>query len=164
MHDDRIALIGVTDGDFQWMLGEGPSQRSNLQLPPGGADDPAILQIVRKITQRLHDAHCQGSWMIVSGVEVVGLCSYRRPPQGGSVEIGYGIAASRRNRGYATLAVAQIVQQARRDREVQRLVAETSISNPPSMRVLEKNGFARIGSRVDDDDGCVALWQKAIDR
>lgn len=162
MHDEQVALIAATDGDFRWMLGEGSSERPELRLPPGNVDDPAVLQIVRGITRRLHEANCRASWLIVSAMEVVGLCSYRRPPKNGSAEIGYGVAPSRRNRGYATLAVAQIVRLAERDPEVRLLVAETSVANPSSMRVLEKNGFERIGTRIDNEDGTVAVWHKTV--
>jgi RimJ/RimL family protein N-acetyltransferase len=162
MRAERVALVAVTDSDFEWMLAEKPQTCSNFQLPPGGVDAPEVLETVRRITRDLHKAHCHASWMILSGLEVVGLCSYRRPPRGGSVEIGYGIALSRRNRGCATLAVAQMVLFAESDPAVRLLVAETSLSNPPSMQVLQKNDFERSGTRIDKEDGPVALWQRRV--
>jgi RimJ/RimL family protein N-acetyltransferase len=41
------------------------------------------------------------------------------------------------------------------------LTAETSVDNPGSQRVLEKNGFAAIGTREDPEDGALINW--AID-
>lgn len=162
MRTERVALVAVTESDFEWMLAEKPKMGSNLQLPPGGVDAPAVLEIVRRITRGLHQARCQASWMILSGLEVVGLCSYRGPPQEGVVEIGYGIASSCRNRGYATLAVANMVLFAQLDPAVRLLVAETSLSNPASMRVLEKNAFERSGAKVDKEDGPMALWKRTV--
>lgn len=94
--NEPATLVEVEDSDFEWMLRGEPQYRDGLRLPPGGVDDPAILEIVRSITRRLHQANCRGSWMIVSGGEVVGLCSFRRPPAERCVEIGYGVCANRR--------------------------------------------------------------------
>jgi RimJ/RimL family protein N-acetyltransferase len=40
--------------------------------------------------------------------------------------------------------------------------AETSVKNPSSQRVLERNGFARVGERVDEEDGPVIVWRREI--
>ena len=101
-----------------------------LRLPDGGVDTTETLRIVRGMTQRLHAAGCHGSWMIVSGNEVVGLCSYKQTPKDGIVEIGYGVAPSRRKRGYATSAVAAILDFARNDPAVSAVTAATASSKP----------------------------------
>ena len=41
------------------------------------------------------------------------------------------------------------------------LTAGTSVDNPGSQRVLEKNGFVRTGTREDPEDGTLITW--AID-
>jgi RimJ/RimL family protein N-acetyltransferase len=41
------------------------------------------------------------------------------------------------------------------------LTAATSVDNPGSQRVLEKNGFVRTGTREDPEDGTLITW--AID-
>jgi len=100
-----------------------------------------------------------GSWMIVVDGEVVGLCSYKRPPDlDGVVEIGYGVSPSCRQRGYATLAVAHLLGAAVRDHSIRGLVAETAIENLASQRVLERNGFFRDSTRIDPD-GKVVFWR-----
>ena len=40
--------------------------------------------------------------------------------------------------------------------------AETSIDNIASQRVLERNGFARVGERVDEEDGPLYCWRKVL--
>jgi len=100
-HAERIndtLLVEAADGDFEWMINGKPQGRSGLRLPPGGVDDDFVLKMVRIMAQQLRAQNCNGAWMITSGDEVVGLCSYRRPPSGGEVEIGYGVAQSRRGR------------------------------------------------------------------
>jgi len=160
--DYETTLIEVKCSDFEWMLYGEPTGNRGLMLSPGGVDDPSVLRIVRSITRGLHEAGCRASWMVVSEGEVVGLCSYRRVPSNGCVEIGYGIAESRRGRGHATRAVAAMVRIAKHDSEVKTLIAETSTGNPASARVLEKNGFEQTGTRLDPEDGKVAMWQLGL--
>jgi RimJ/RimL family protein N-acetyltransferase len=157
----QVELLDVADSDFDWMLGI-VQDHEGLRLPPGGVDDPAVLQIVRDMTKKLHAAGCTGSWMIVRDGEVVGLCSYKRPPAQGRVEIGYGTAPQRRESGIATAAVAVIAQIASADHVIEALTAETSSNNLASQRVLEKNGFVRTGRRTDDEDGEVIGWIKTL--
>jgi RimJ/RimL family protein N-acetyltransferase len=131
-------------------------------LPPDGIDDPATLIQVRGIVRRLQDANCAARWMIVSDGEVVGLCSYLLPPDNGRAGIGYGVAEKRRRLGHATRAVAAMILAAETDPHVQILTAETSINNGASSRVLEKNGFSRVGTRIDPVDGELILWSRAV--
>jgi RimJ/RimL family protein N-acetyltransferase len=155
------SLVEAADADFEWLLEDAPAP-PGLRLPPGGLDDPAILRLVRRTFGRLEEAGCRGRWMIVSGAEVVGLVSYKQPPKDGLAEIGYGIAVSRRGLGHATRAVAAVLREAERDPGVQVITAETSRDNAASVRVLEKNGFRRTGSRMDDRDGALICWRKAV--
>jgi ribosomal-protein-alanine N-acetyltransferase len=72
---------------------------------------------------------------------VVGGVGFFGPPQGGEVEIGYGIVPSRQRRGYATEAVQAMVADIFRLDEVQTVTAEVDLDNPASIRVLEKCGM-----------------------
>ena len=155
-------LIVCEDKDFDWLLDLAAPPFGVLIKPPGGVDNPFILGIVRQMTRRLSEAGCKSSWMVAAGAEIVGLCSYKSPPDDGAVEIGYGIAASRRNRGYASMAVAGIIEYARADGTLNRLTAETSVSNPSSARVLIKSGFSKVGQRDDPDDGLLDIWERKL--
>jgi RimJ/RimL family protein N-acetyltransferase len=157
----NVVLIEADDADFRWMLGE-HCCRNGLRLPEGGVDDPAVLGIVRAITMRLHDAGSRSSWLVVRDGEVVGLCSYRRAPANRRVEIGYGIAPSQRGHGYATSAVAAMVEAAMLDPSVDTLTAETAVQNFASQGVLERNGFARVGTRIDAEDDEVIGWERRL--
>jgi RimJ/RimL family protein N-acetyltransferase len=154
-------LIEVCDSDFDWMLGLA-QEREGLHLPPGGVDDPVILRIVRAMNKELRAAGGSGSWMIVRDGEVAGLCSYKRPPAEGRVEIGYSTAPQRRGTGIATAAVAAVAQIANADPAIQALIAQTAIDNLASQRVLEKNGFVRTGQHIDAADGAVITWIKTL--
>lgn len=155
-------LVEARDRHFAWMLG-GPAQESGLRLPADGVDEPAVLQIVRRMATIVRAAYGAGSWMIVVGGEVVGLCSYKRPPDiNGVVEIGYGVAPSRRERGHATNAITDLLKLTVQDRAIRRVVAETMTANLASQRVLEHNGFVREGVRTDPEDGEVILWRRDL--
>ena len=69
----------------------------------------------------------------------------------GSIEIGYAIVESQRNRGYATAAIEALVKEARAAAEVRRILAHAPLERPQSGRVLEKAGFS-IVREIDDAD------------
>jgi RimJ/RimL family protein N-acetyltransferase len=96
------------------------------------------------------------AWLIVSEDEVVGIVSFKALPVGRCVEIGYGVAASRRGCGHATRAVSQLIDEAHAQGFT--LVASTSPDNHASHAVLERNAFLRAGERVDVDEGPLWLW------
>ena len=93
----------------------------------------------------------------LSDKKIVGSGCFKRAPSQGSVEIGYGIAATARNRGAATQAVKNFVSLALRNGMV-RVTAEASPDNPASTKVLQNAGFMCVGRRVDEKDGPVDLW------
>ncbi|GGT23266.1 hypothetical protein GCM10010271_28510 [Streptomyces kurssanovii] len=74
---------------------------------------------------------------------VVGSIGLFWPPSEGVLEIGYGIVASRRGRGYAPEATRSLAEFALTVPEVHTVSANVELSNPPSVRVLEKAGFQR---------------------
>ncbi len=154
-----LRLVPASDAHFAWMLGEIAAPRG-LSLPPDGLDEEWVLLWLRGVLATLDG---RGSWLMVAGDEVVGLCSYKRPPDAdGSVEIGYGVSPARRRRGYATRAVATMLIEAAVDPRVRRLTAETALTNLASQRVVEANGFAPIGRSMDADEGEVIVWARAV--
>lgn len=72
------------------------------------------------------------------------------PPGDGALEIGYGVAASRRGRGYAPEAVRALSEFAFTATGVDVVYANVELSNPPSIRVLEKAGFRRWSTQVEE--------------
>jgi [ribosomal protein S5]-alanine N-acetyltransferase len=72
---------------------------------------------------------------------VVGSIGLFWPPSEGTLEIGYGIVASRRGRGYATEATRALAKFALTAPDVHTVSAAVELSNPSSLRVLEKAGF-----------------------
>ncbi|SEH03371.1 Protein N-acetyltransferase, RimJ/RimL family [Nonomuraea solani] len=72
------------------------------------------------------------------------------PPADGVVEIGYGIVASRRGRGYAPEATRALTGHALTAPGVRTVCATVEPANPASIRVLEKAGFQPMPGLSDD--------------
>jgi RimJ/RimL family protein N-acetyltransferase len=151
-------LITATDAHFAWLLGA-PAPDS-LTLAEGGLETPEILTMLRGIAAELRHAIGAGAWLIVAGTEVVGLISYMAPPdQHGHVEIGFGIAATRRRRGHVTRAVAELIALTRAQNLATCLSAEAKVDNIGSQSALTRNGFVACHTRLTEEDGEVIGWQ-----
>jgi len=92
-----------------------------------------------------------GSRLFVTGEppELVGWGGFKGPPRDGVVEIGYEIAAARRERGLATAAVRAMVAEAFADDRVEAVIAHTLPERNASNRVLEKAGFRFDGDALE---------------
>lgn len=86
---------------------------------------------------------------------VVGSIGLFWPPSDGLLEIGYGIVPSRRGRGYAPEATRALAEFAFTAPGVHTVYANVELSNPPSIRVLEKAGFQR--SHTDPEQNTARL-------
>ena len=82
-------------------------------------------------------------WFVTLEGVVIGDCGTHGPPDDrGDVEIGFGLAAPSRGRGYGTEVVAGLSQWLLRQPGVRRVVArEVPADNLPSRRALERAGF-----------------------
>ena len=79
-------------------------------------------------------------------VELIGICGFKGwPDESGSVEIGYSILDEYQRRGFATEAVQRLTGWAFSHHNVKEVCAETLPHLTQSIRVLEKNGFVRMG-------------------
>lgn len=78
----------------------------------------------------------------------VGGVGFKGRPEGGCVEIGYGLSESARGHGYAPEAVAAVLTVAA-DHGLSKVVADTTLDNIPSQRTLIRAGFRLV--RADDE-------------
>jgi RimJ/RimL family protein N-acetyltransferase len=90
-------------------------------------------------------------WYLISrshkGPLLVGLCGFKgRPDETGSVEIGYSVLEQFQSQGYATEAVARLLEWAFSHQNVSEVSAETLPHLRQSIRVMEKNGFSYTGA------------------
>lgn len=73
------------------------------------------------------------------------LCFRGTPDDNGSIEIGYGTYQDFRGNGFMTEAVGGMIAWAKTHPAVKSVIAETDKTNVASMRILQKNGFAKSG-------------------
>ena len=81
------------------------------------------------------------------------------PNEAGEVEVGYEVAPSYRNLGYASEAVRGMVDHALQVAEVTAVIAHTLAEENASVRVLRKVGFQWDGEIVSEDAGAIWRWR-----
>jgi RimJ/RimL family protein N-acetyltransferase len=157
----KLHLVAATDAHFVALAAN--RAPDGFGLAEGGIDAREIIEMLGVLAGKVRLQIDPSAWLIVNDDEVVGLCSITKPfVSPGVIEIGYGIAPQRRARGFATAALAQLLELARADGRIRTVAAETAVDNIPSQRTLEKNGFTRTGGRIDPDDGAVFCWQVSV--
>jgi ribosomal-protein-alanine N-acetyltransferase len=121
------------------------ANRPYLERTEPDRDDPDARYTVEGIEGWItrHDR----AFVILDGTQIAGTISLfnvtDRPALSGM--IGYWIDRERAGRGLATAAVAAILEVAWRELDLHRVEAGTRSDNVASQRVLEKNGFTRVG-------------------
>lgn len=87
-------------------------------------------------------------WTAISKADnkMVGdLCIIGEPNVDGAIEIGYGTYDEFQNQGFMTEMVRGIIEWAATQSIVKSIIASTDKTNTASFKVLEKNGFIKIG-------------------
>lgn len=95
---------------------------------------------------------------------LIGTAGLKSPPNDGRVDIGYGVVASFRRRGYAGEATRRLIDMAFEDPAVNRIVAETMPDLTASIRVLEKCGFVQVAAGVTGFSGEEGVIQYELKR
>lgn len=87
-------------------------------------------------------------WTAISKTEnkMVGdICILGEPNTNGEIEIGYGTYEKFQNKGFMTEALAGMITWAKTQIKVTAIIASTNKANTASFKVLERNGFTKIG-------------------
>jgi ribosomal-protein-alanine N-acetyltransferase len=88
-----------------------------------------------------------------------GSIGFKGPPDKQRVvEIGFSVLPEFQGQGLATEMVAGMVRWAKSQSEARQIEAETNIDNRASIRVLEKNGFARVGPGAESNTIRFVYW------
>lgn len=91
----------------------------------------------------------------------IGGCGFKHAPIEREVEVGYGLAASQRGRGYASAALAQLLLMTAATNEVDAVIAHISSDNQASARLAHRHGFLRGGTVIDDGEW-VVRWRRVL--
>jgi RimJ/RimL family protein N-acetyltransferase len=73
------------------------------------------------------------------------------PPQEGTVEVGYSVLPQFQRQGYATEMIASLIEWARTQPAVRRVIADARPDNTPSVRLLRRLGFTASGPGAQPD-------------
>ena len=84
----------------------------------------------------------------LSDGRAVGGIGFKGQPDGGCVEIGYGLAPSARGHGYAAEAVIALLTVAA-DHGLSRVIADTTLDNIASQRTLIRAGFRLVSTDAE---------------
>jgi RimJ/RimL family protein N-acetyltransferase len=96
--------------------------------------------------------------MMVGNAGFHGAPGVNAPGEPRALEIGYGILADQRGRGYATEAVEGLLGWARTE-GIDHFVASVAPDNEPSLAIIRKLGFVRTGEHIDREDGLEYVFQ-----
>ncbi len=97
-----------------------------------------------------HPLHREYKWVAIDTEfrEPVGVVSFGKLDIGQKIgRIGYSIHPSWWGKGFGAASVGAVVKKIFNESDCKRIEAECSIHNPASVRVLEKNGFTREGTK-----------------
>lgn len=158
METDRLLIFPLTLPQLELYLQANDLLEDALCLTQYGRKvAPQVLDMVSKVTlpkmKRAtgHDYLFHTFWLVVDKQSkmIVAEMGFKGVPEHGEVEIGYGTMPFMQGRGYMTEAVKGLLQWAAGRDEISAVLAETHVSNLPSIKVVEKNGFQRIDKKGD---------------
>jgi ribosomal-protein-alanine N-acetyltransferase len=131
-------------------------------------DDPERRYTVAGVRAWLEDG--EHRFTILAGDEVAGMVSLTGVDRHvlESAMIGYFVDAAHAGRGLATAAVAEGLEFAFGELGLHRVEAGTATANIASQRVLERNGFTRVGVlrkhlRLQGEWVDHFLWERLVD-
>jgi RimJ/RimL family protein N-acetyltransferase len=79
--------------------------------------------------------------------------AYLHPFARDAVEFGYAVFEPHRRQGYATEAACGVMAWAKGREGVKRFLTTVAPGNVPSMAMMKRLGFAKVGEHVDAEDG-----------
>ena len=157
--EDAEALAGLYRANRDFLAPFEPVRPADFFTADGQRD-----RLARQLADETHP------FAILDDGEVAGTINLfnivRGAMEGGT--IGYWVDGGRNGRGLATGAVADMLGYAFHELGLHRVEAATLVDNLPSQRVLEKNGFERIGLarrflRINDAWRDFFLFQRLAD-
>jgi RimJ/RimL family protein N-acetyltransferase len=124
------------------------------------ASDPAVTRYLtwtphpdadetRRVITELFNVGDHTTWLIDlnNGGGPIGTCGWRRIRRH-TAEVGYCLGRTWWRQRYMTEVLALLIDHARRDPTLRRLVAYCHVDNPASARVLERSGFTMTARRA----------------
>lgn len=153
---ERLYLIPFTLCICREVLNNDFTTLTSMKINPGVSwPDEDMLETLPRIIDKLNlVASPSGfeSWIIIEKETntVIGDTGFKGLPDiNGAADIGYGIIASARRKGYATEAVTGLINRAFQQPELRVITASCAPANTGSARVLKGLGFSFKGSNEE---------------
>jgi RimJ/RimL family protein N-acetyltransferase len=145
--EPQIRIRRITEQDapnvFEYASHELIAATSNVPHPyPRDAAIAFIREAIRKAA--VGEAFV---FVVLAGEDFVGLVSINRQP---SISINFGIAVPFWNKGYATAAVCEAISYVKNELKAKRIESSCLRENIASTRVMQKNGFRKVGEKLYD--------------
>ena len=94
--------------------------------------------------------------------QVIGSAGFHDfPDQNGMIEIGFGIVPEKQNNGFGKELLFGMWDWVCKKPEVKTLRYTVSPTNEPSMRIIKKIGFTKVGEQIDEEDGLELIFEKS---
>ncbi len=166
IHTKRLRLVCCTEPIVQAIL-EGDAAIAKL-LQINVAPDWSMYgrQIFEYTLDKLKTNPDEKEWwayfpILKESNSIIGSCGYKgKPDAAGMVEIGYEVAKSYRQNGYATEVAGGLVDHAFKQEGVTRVWAHTLAELNPSTRVLQNNQFVKIEDVLVANVDPVWKWER----
>lgn len=97
-------------------------------------------------------------YVTVYGAQPVGGCAFVGAPRDGAVEVAYFTLEEFERRGFATQALARMIEIARQADPAVTLTAKTLPQENASTMILRRNGFDFAGETTDHEIGLAWAW------
>lgn len=160
---ERLVLVPATPELIrEAFVGDAALARSlGAQVPDDWPPEFYDADALAYTLERLESGEASGVWTTYFFLRaedrmLLGIGGYHTAPsEEGAVEVGYSVVPTLQGHGYATEATGALVDRAFEDPAVTRVVATTLPHLTPSIRVVEKLGFAR--SDVAPEPGVIAF-------
>jgi ribosomal-protein-alanine N-acetyltransferase len=155
IESDRLALRLITEEDagFYFAMLTDPDFKANI----GDRGLKSVADALANMRERVFASYAAngfGMYLVTrkSDGESIGMAGLVKRDFLADVDLGYSFLPVGRGQGFATEAASLCMRLAGEQFALQRLAAIVSPGNQPSIRVLERLGFAHIG-RVQFPDG-----------
>lgn len=154
LETERLRLVPATlelaDADLHNRMEFSHQLRASVpdSWPPPLNDEDSMRYTI-EFLRRDPGASGWAAWYWVAKTSrpfLIGQGGFKGRPADGCAEIGYSLLPAFQKKGYASEAVAALIEWAFGHGEVERVAAETQPELAPSIRLLERAGFARGGT------------------
>ncbi len=142
VHLDRATFQALADEDLRRA-----EQRIGLPVPSAFAEATDIWRYMLQLLEDPENAPWLMHAVVVDGT-IVGNAGFKGRPVEGQVELGYRITSEHRRRGHATAAARLLVDRARLEPDVRRVIARIHPDNALSVKVVTGAGFLPDGEHL----------------